>query len=226
MATTLAFDVYGTLIDTQGVVNKLSEYIGEQAVPFSHAWRDKQLEYSFRRGLMQNYLNFSQCTAQALDYCCQAFQVPLTEQQKQSLLDIYKVLPAYPDAKLALAGLQQAGFRLYAFSNGQQAAVELLLEIAELRQFFSSVVSVDEIKSFKPDPAVYQHFLNKTQSQARATWLVSSNPFDVTGAVSAGWQAAWVQRSPAAVFDPWELTPTLTISCLSSLAKAIASQTA
>ncbi|WP_163132021.1 haloacid dehalogenase type II [Agarivorans sp. Alg241-V36] len=221
MATTLAFDVYGTLIDTQGVLNQLREYMGEQAAPFSQAWRDKQLEYSFRRGLMQNYQNFALCTAQALDYCCQVFQVPLSEQQKQDLLTIYQVLPAHPDAKLALADLQQAGFRLYAFSNGQQAAVELLLETAEIRDFFSAVVSVDEVKSFKPDPAVYQHFLDKTQSLAEATWLVSSNPFDVTGAVSAGWQAAWVQRSPAAVFDPWELAPTVTITSLSDLAAAL-----
>jgi 2-haloacid dehalogenase len=221
MATTLAFDVYGTLIDTQGVLNKLREYMGEQAVPFSQAWRDKQLEYSFRRGLMQNYQNFALCTAQALDYCCQVFQQPLSEQQKQDLLTIYKVLPAHPDAKLALTDLQQAGFRLYAFSNGQQAAVELLLETAEIRDFFSAVVSVDEVKSFKPDPAVYQHFLDKTQSLAEATWLVSSNPFDITGAVSAGWQAAWVQRSPAAVFDPWELAPTVTINSLSDLAAAL-----
>ncbi|MPW28093.1 haloacid dehalogenase type II [Agarivorans sp. B2Z047] len=221
MATTLAFDVYGTLIDTQGVLNKLREYMGEQAAPFSQAWRDKQLEYSFRRGLMQNYQNFALCTTQALDYCCQVFRVPLTEQQKQSLLAIYKVLPAHPDAKQALAGLQQAGFRLYAFSNGQQAAVELLLETAEIRPFFSAVVSVDEVKSFKPDPAVYQHFLNKTQSQAKNTWLVSSNPFDVTGAVSVGWQAAWVQRSPTVVFDPWELAPTVTITSLLDLAEAL-----
>jgi len=54
MKTTLAFDVYGTLIDTHGVVAALTEMIGKQAQGFSQSWRDKQLEYSFRRGLMQN----------------------------------------------------------------------------------------------------------------------------------------------------------------------------
>ena len=66
MATTLAFDVYGTLINTHGVVSLLENMIGDNAHAFSTTWREKQLEYSFRRGLMQNYVLFSVCTEQAL----------------------------------------------------------------------------------------------------------------------------------------------------------------
>jgi len=35
MSLTLAFDVYGTLIDTQGVVLKLQEFVGDKAMSFS-----------------------------------------------------------------------------------------------------------------------------------------------------------------------------------------------
>ena len=35
------------------------------------------------------------------------------------------------------------------------------------------------------------------------TWLVSSNPFDVIGAISAGMCAAWVKPTPDALFDSW-----------------------
>jgi len=44
--TTLAFDVYGTLIDTSGVVETLEPILGERATGFSDLWRAKQLEYS------------------------------------------------------------------------------------------------------------------------------------------------------------------------------------
>ena len=50
MATTLAFDVYGTLINTHGVVSLLENMVGDNAHAFSTTWREKQLEYSFRRG--------------------------------------------------------------------------------------------------------------------------------------------------------------------------------
>lgn len=70
MQTTLAFDIYGTLIDTHGVVGALEKTVGNAAVEFSRTWRDKQLEYTFRRGLMQSYEDFDVCTSQALDYAC------------------------------------------------------------------------------------------------------------------------------------------------------------
>jgi 2-haloacid dehalogenase len=41
--------------------------IGEQASAFLCRWREKQLEYSFRRGLMRRYENFAVCTRQVLD---------------------------------------------------------------------------------------------------------------------------------------------------------------
>ena len=58
MAITLAFDVYGTLINTQDVVSKVQQVAATEAVEFSRTWRDKQLEYSFRRGLMRKYEDF------------------------------------------------------------------------------------------------------------------------------------------------------------------------
>ena len=58
MSISIAFDVYGTLIDTNGVVALLDKMIGSNSRDFSQTWRDKQLEYSFRRGLMQDYKKF------------------------------------------------------------------------------------------------------------------------------------------------------------------------
>lgn len=215
--TTLAFDVYGTLINTHGLVSELADMMGDNAHAFSNTWREKQLEYSFRRGLMQNYVNFAVCTQYALDYACLHHKTPLSDAQKAHLLDAYRTLPAFDDASEALEQLNAAGHRLFAFSNGSQAAVETLLTAANLRHHFIDVVSVDEVKSFKPNPAVYSHFLRCSQAQHYQTWLISSNPFDVTGAISAGMKAAWIQRSQEAIFDPWEIQPTTTIERLTAL---------
>lgn len=224
MSVTIAFDVYGTLIDTHGVVVMLQQYLGDRAAEFSRCWREKQLEYSFRRALMQNYQTFAVCTSQALDYTCTCYKVALTQEQKQELLDSYRVLPAFSDVEQGLRLAQQSGFRLYAFSNGSRDAVEKLLVTAGIRDFFLDVVSVDEIKSFKPNPGVYCHFLRRAGSVGQETWLVLSNPFDVLGADSAGLRTAWLQRSPEAIFDPWGSQPTVTIGSLAELASAVESQ--
>ena len=225
MAITLAFDVYGTLIDTQGMVTALQALVGDQAEQFSHTWRDKQLEYSFRRGLMQNYATFAVCTSNALDYTCAFYQTKLTSAEKDALLDGYRVLPAFADVPDSLARLQAEGHRLFAFSNGNAEAVEKLLTTAGIRDFFAGVVSVDDLKSFKPNPGVYSHFLRKAGACGSNAWLISGNPFDVIGAISAGMKAAWVKRNPAAIFDPWGIEPTITVSSLVDLAGQLSEQT-
>lgn len=221
MPATLAFDVYGTLIDTHGVVSALQAIIGDRAGEFSRLWRDKQLEYSFRRGLMKRYENFSVCTRDALDYTSAYLNAELTNDQKKELLSRYRTLPAFDDVIGSLEQLRSAGFHLYAFSNGSKVAVEELLVSADISNYFIDVVSVDSIKSFKPDPAVYHHFLDVSGASAEISWLVSGNPFDVIGAISAGLNSAWVKRSEKAVFDPWGIEPTLTISSLADLGDSI-----
>jgi 2-haloacid dehalogenase len=62
---------------------------------------------------------------------------------------------------------------------------------------FKEVVVVEEVRRFKPDPAVYRYLCNKAGKEGREedVWLVSGNPFDVVGARSMGWKAVWVDRA-------------------------------
>lgn len=221
MTAVLAFDVYGTLINTHGLLGQLQTLLGDRAVDFSQTWRDKQLEYAFRRGLMQNYENFGVCTRQALDYTCAYYAVDLSATIKQELLHGYGRLPAFDDVSRGLSELKAAGHRLFAFSNGTAAAVEGLLQHAGIRDYFEALVSCDDLKSFKPNPAVYAHFLRQAECHASNAWLVSSNPFDVIGAMSSGMRGVWVKRSPTALFDPWEMPPTAVIAELSELQSVV-----
>lgn len=221
MSITLAFDVYGTLIDTHGVKALLGSMLGRNADDFSNMWREKQLEYSFRRGLMQNYKDFSVCTRDALEYCCRQLGYDLSSEQKKALMQEYRRLPAFPDVEPCLAALTEQDYRIFAFSNGSADVVTGLLEHTKIIRYFHGVVSVDDLKSFKPNPAVYAHFMRSSGTAGAQAWLISSNPFDVIGAVSAGMSAAWVKRSPDAVFDPWGIEPTITINSLTELGSGI-----
>jgi len=221
MSITLAFDVYGTLLDIYGANEKLKTLVGDKSLAFSHTWRDKQLEYTFRRALMNKYVVFSVCVSEALDYTCMYYKVDLTKEEKQELLDAYKVLPAFNDVTNCLKQINDVDYRLYAFSNGSEEMVESLLTTANIREYFRGIVSVDDIKSYKPDPAVYEYFLSSSEAATDKAWLVSSNPFDVIGAISAGMKAVWVNRFENKVFDPWEIEPTLTVNNLNELKEQI-----
>ncbi len=217
MKYTLAFDVYGTLINTSGVFDSLKQMIGDKAKPFMDTWRNKQLEYSFRRGLMKKYTDFSVCTKDSLEFCCQMFKADLTKSQKDALMNEYSVLPTFPDVETGLKNLKESGHKLFAFSNGSKKAVSKLLSNAKIIDNFDGIVSVEGVTIFKPSPLVYEHFNIETNSTKSDSWLISSNPFDVLGAISYGMRSVWVQRSPDSIFDPWGIEPTTIIDKLTDL---------
>jgi len=196
--------------------------VGEKTAEFAQLWRDKQIEYLFRRALGRDYRPFSVCTSQALDYTAMQLQVDVSASDKQELLAKYRELPAYAEVPEALRDLKDAGCRNYAFSNGEPDDLAYLLAHAGLDDALDGIVSVHDVQSFKPDPAVYSHFLQETGATKEQTWLVSGNPFDVIGAHMAGWRTAWVKRNPGAVFDPWEIDPDATVADTSDLVSAIA----
>jgi 2-haloacid dehalogenase len=92
-----------------------------------------------------------------------------------------------------------------------------LLANAGILARFSKIVSVDPIRTFKPDPAVYEHLVAELRAQREHVWLISSNPFDVIGAKACELRTAWVQRELNRVFDPWEFEPDLVVHGLAEL---------
>jgi 2-haloacid dehalogenase len=171
----LAFDVYGTLIDPLGMEMHLRQAFGERATEATALWRSKQLEYSFRRALMRKYVNFDICKAQALDFVRAQLGIPLPEQEKRRLLTEYLRLPAYPDVAAALKTLQQQGFRMVAVSNGTEQSVRALLKHAGILERFTGIVSVDALRTFKPNPAVYEHLAKRVRRPMKSIWIISSN---------------------------------------------------
>lgn len=214
----LAFDVYGTLIDTSGVQKRLESLIGSIAPAFSDKWREKQLEYSFRRAAMNRYVPFATCIEDALMFCNEYFKTQLSSAERNELLSLYAHLPAFSEVKEALTTLSSKSFELWAFSNGTHAAVTQLLEANELATYFKGVVSVDEVQTFKPSPRVYQHFAQRVGIDIAQCCLISGNSFDVLGAVDTGMSAVWVKRSEQQVFDPWGVDATVKVADLNQLA--------
>ena len=213
----LAFDVYGTLIDPFSMEDHLRPAFGEKAKEASELWRSKQLEYSFRRGLMKKYRNFDECTAQALRFVGAHFQITLSGETQKKLLSEYLHLPAYPDVAPALHELVAQGNAIAACSNGTEGAVRGLLDHAGILAHFSKIVSVDPIRTFKPDPAVYEYLAAELRAPKQTIWLISSNAFDVIGAKACGLRAAWVQRDSKRIYDPWEFEPDIVVQGLEGL---------
>ncbi|MEO1409890.1 MAG: haloacid dehalogenase type II [Bacteroidota bacterium] len=212
----IAFDIYGTLIDPLSVGHLLEEMLGDRAAAFNQLWRSKQLEYSFRKAAMRQFNHFTECTHQALQYTDAVLGTQLSSADQARLRAAYRRLPAYPGVPATLAQLRKRGHELLAFSNGKKADLLALFEGAQLAAHFDQVLSVDEVRTFKPAPEVYELLVRKSRSDRAATWLVSSNSFDLIGAGAVGLPTVWLQR-PGQVFDPFGYAPTRVISQIGDL---------
>jgi len=216
-APVLAFDVYGTLIDPFHMEEHLRPFFGEKAKEASELWRGKQIEYSFRRALMKKYAPFDVCTAQALRFVSAQLGISVSDEAHAELMAKYLQLPAYPDVTSVLNELAAQGFQIAACSNGTESAVRRLLDHTGVLSRFSKIVSVDPIRTFKPDPAVYEYLVAELRARRDLVWLISSNPFDIVGARACGLRTAWVRRDTKRAFDPWEFEPDIVVHGLAEL---------
>jgi 2-haloacid dehalogenase len=211
----LVFDAYGTLYDVHSVVALCERFWPGKGTALSQHWRTKQLEYTWQRSLMRRYLAFSQVTELGLRYACTALGLELSDAQVTALMQQYLNLSLYPDAMPALAALR--GRKLAILSNGSPDMLDPLVAASGLDRVLDAVLSVAEVKTFKPDPSVYQIAVDRLQLPKQAIGFVSSNCWDACGAKSFGFRSYWINRAGAPL-DALDVTPDHTIARLTELA--------
>ena len=208
----LVFDAYGTLYDVHSVARRCETFWPGKGAQLSQAWRSKQLEYTWLRTLMRRYQPFSAVTREALAYCCQALGLALDTDQQQALMREYLALEPYPDVRAFMVSC--AVEKKAILSNGSPDMLIPLVENSGLK--FDAVLSVDELKAFKPAPEVYQLAVERLETKKEEIGFVSSNCWDALGAKSFGFQVYWINRGGAPV-DRLGFAPDAILKTLSDL---------
>ena len=217
MHTVYVFDAYGTLFDVHAAVRKHAAAVGGEADRLSALWRTKQLEYSWTRALAGRYRDFWALTEDALDYAITKLDAP--RHMRDALLDAYRTLDAYPEVIDVLTTLKQAGAATAILSNGSPAMLELAVRAAGIGELLDDVLSVEDLATYKPLPAVYELVTNRFRAYPDTVSFQSSNRWDIAGATAFGFRTVWINRSgePDEYAD---LPPRVTLSSLSGLEHA------
>jgi 2-haloacid dehalogenase len=197
-AEAFLFDAYGTLFDVNSVMRG-NAGIQADLQELSQLWRRKQIETSWLRALMERYEDFWQITGASLHSALRQLSIAATEAQIESLLHAYLSLDAFADVKPALNGLR--GTPLAILSNGSPAMLDSVVRHNSLESYFTDVISVDRVKTYKPSPRVYALGPEILRLPAVKILFVSSNWWDVAGAKAYGYQVCWCNRSGAAMED-------------------------
>ncbi len=191
----LLFDAYGTLFDVHSVAARCEQLWPGQGRAVSERWRAKQLEYTWLRSLMGRYQDFERITADGLRHACDALGLPCGEERVAELLAQYRRLAPFPEVANALA--QLAGFKRAILSNGTPAMLAAAVRHAGLEGQLDAVLSVDSVKTYKPDPRVYQSAVDALGIEAGRIGFVSANGWDAAGAKAFGFRVFWINRAGA-----------------------------
>ncbi len=194
-AQVCVFDMFGTLFDVHSSVKACRDAFGPEGDEFSIQWRRRQLEYSWLRAAMGRYVPFWQLTHDALDATLQQFNRANDLDLRQRLLEAYLQIEPFPDTAQALQALQEHGVRAVILTNGSRDMTESALTTSGLRDRFEAVMSADDVRTYKPNQAMYAMVVEKLGIQAKDIVLVSSHPWDLAGATVAGFQTLWVNRT-------------------------------
>lgn len=210
----LVFDAYGTLFDVHSVIARCEQLWPGKGQLASQLWRSKQLEYTWQRSLMQRYENFERVTEDSLRYACEQLKLDCDDSHVSILMEEYCRLHTFPEIKEALPRLK--GKKLAILSNGTPGMLNAVVQHNELHTVVDAVISVDELRIYKPDPRVYQLAVTKLGMAKENIGLVSSNCWDACGAKNFGFKAFWINRTGAPV-DRLDAPPDATIANLADL---------
>ena len=199
MVNICIFDAYGTLFDVTSatrIVANEEEYSSflNHSVKVSNSWRIKQLEYSWLRNIMHEYIDFWQITKDALDFALEENQIK-NEKLRQRLLDVYWNLSAYPEAHDVLTTLKANNIQTGILSNGSKQMLNSAVVSANLKNYLDKIISIDGIEIYKPDPKVYQMVIDQFNCKIEEVLFISSNGWDIAGASKFGFTTLWVNRN-------------------------------
>ncbi len=209
------FDAYGTLFDVHAVVLRAGTGISGDLSALSRLWRQKQLEFTWLRALMERYEDFARVTEAALRAALAELHIAAGEAQVRQLLEAYFAPAVFPDARAALEALRH--FPRAILSNGTPAMLDAAVRAAGLESHFSHIISVDQVKTYKPSPKVYQLGVDALRLPASDILFVSSNAWDAAGAKAFGYRVCWCNRSGGEM-DRFGFEPDFVVASLDQIA--------
>jgi 2-haloacid dehalogenase len=195
----VTLDVLETLVCLDAVAAVLDELdVGPHALDrlFTRSLRD-----GFALAASGTYRPFREVADGAL-----ATVAPvLTARQRTEVLAAFARLDSQTDARPALERLDRAGVPVAALTNGAATMTTLLLERNGLDALVERVISIDEVRTWKPAPELYRHAADLMGVEPRRLAHVAVHGWDVHGAHHAGLVTGWASRLEGtfpAIYDP------------------------
>ncbi|MGD9294416.1 MAG: haloacid dehalogenase type II [Roseobacter sp.] len=198
--TTCVFDAYGTLFDVSAAARQAAaeadfSYIGDTWPTLAEHWRQKQLQYTWLRAVVDAHEDFWQITRQGLDWALEKTGYGDDPALRERLLALYWELESYPEVPDMLKALKAGGLQTAILSNGSPDMLQGAVASAGIEAWLDDVLSVETVGVFKPDARVYDLVAKRFGCDTDAVLFCSSNGWDAGCAAGYGFETVWVNRA-------------------------------
>jgi 2-haloacid dehalogenase len=197
--TTLAFDIFGTVLDLTGSMTPPARQFLQRkgatvsAETFWDQWRSRQRVEQYQDSLMQlGHSGYLETCRKAFLYCLRLNGISASDAEVRDVMQAWQKLSPHPDCAEGLRRLKSR-YKLVALSNGEQSYLEHL-EKERMRFGFDVLISVQRAGVFKPHPAVYRTGATVLGLEPHQIMMVAAHAFDIMGARACGYRGAYVNR--------------------------------
>ena len=195
----LTFDIFGTVMDlTDSLAGPAGDFLAASGSDtsgqsFYADWRERQRIEQYQDNLlMLGHSGYLETCRRAFVYCLKKHNVSYTADGVREFMQVYMDLKPYPDAIEGLRSLATR-YKLVALSNGEQWYLEKLLT-NNVPVGFDAIISVEQVGAFKPSPGIYRKAAQRLKCEPGEIMMVAAHSFDILGAQTCGFRAAYVNR--------------------------------
>ncbi|NDL56866.1 haloacid dehalogenase type II [Phytoactinopolyspora mesophila] len=185
----IAFDVIETLFPLEPIRQRLVD--AGQPGHVLELWFSRLLRDAFALVASGGYRPFGEIATSALRSTAGE---ELSDDALRTVLSGFTELDPHPDVAPAVQLTREAGVRMVTLTNGSAQNTSALLRRAGLDNDIEQVLSVDDVRRWKPAPEIYRHAADSTGVSPGQVALVAAHAWDTHGAHQAGLTTGWVAR--------------------------------
>lgn len=179
---TILFDLDGTLLDTNELIHQSFEYtLGHYGYSFT---REEMLEFN-GPPLVKTFTDLNPDSAEDM----------IQTYREHNLANHNDYVKLFPHVEETLKELHLAGVKMGIVSAKMRYGVKLGLEFTKIKDYFDTIVAVDDVSNPKPHPEPVLKAMKNLNGVAQSSLMVGDNYHDIESGKNAGLRTVGVAWS-------------------------------
>jgi len=180
---TILFDLDGTLINTNELI--IASFMHTLEKYYPNQYQREHVIPFMGPTLVESFSTVDQERVEELIAEYRQFNIKMHDEFVEEYETVFETVEA----------LHNKGYKIGIVTTKARNVVEMGLNFSRLKQFFDTVITIDDVKNAKPHPEPIQLALKKLNSTPEETIMVGDNYHDIEGGKNAGTKTAGVAWS-------------------------------